>query len=132
MIYIQNRHEKMKKRYYKRYYHKFQSRTIANSIDFQTKEISMLFVLAYSTDLKLRVTSYVEEGHTLAQTAAIFNKVHPWSIIHWRKKYEATGNVENPPNAEHRVPYSMFRAVCSIRWLQSALIPLLRHGLARY
>ena len=85
----------MKKRYYKRYYHKFQSRTIANSIDFQTKEISMLFVMAYSADLKLRVTSYVEEGHTLAQTAAIFNKVHPWSIIHWRKKYKATGNVEN-------------------------------------
>ena len=61
----------MKKRYYKRYYHKFQSRTIANSIDFQTKEISMLFVMAYSTDLKLRVTSYVEEGHTLVQTAAL-------------------------------------------------------------
>ena len=27
--------------------------------------------MAYSTDLKLRVTSYVEEGHTLAQTAAL-------------------------------------------------------------
>ena len=83
----------MKKRYYKRYYHKFQSLTIANSIDFQTKEISMLFVMAYSTDLKLRVTSYVEEGHTLAQTAAL-RFILGLSFI-GEKKYKATGNVEN-------------------------------------
>lgn len=50
--------------------------------------------MAYSTDLKLRAIAYAEEGHTLAQTATVF-KVHPWSINHWRKKYKATGTVEN-------------------------------------
>lgn len=113
----------MKKRYYKRYYHKFQSRTIANSIDFQTKEISMLFVMAYSTDLKLRVTSYVEEGHTLAQTAAIFNKVHPWSIIHWRKKYKATGNVEN--QISRSVNKKSYRKSCS-NTLKNPRLPILK------
>ncbi len=49
--------------------------------------------MAYSNDLRLRVVEYVENGHTLAQAAELF-KVHIGTVIAWRKRYRATGNVE--------------------------------------
>ena len=49
--------------------------------------------MSYSRDLRRRVIGYIEEGHTLAQAAAVF-KVHVCSIIDWRKRYKATGDVK--------------------------------------
>ena len=42
---------------------------------------------------RVRVVEYVEEGRTLAQTAAVF-KVHIGTVIAWRKCYRTTGSVE--------------------------------------
>ena len=49
--------------------------------------------MAYDRDLRLRAIKYTEEGHTLAQTAAVF-KVNIGILIGWRKRYRATGDVK--------------------------------------
>ena len=49
--------------------------------------------MAYSKDLRFRVIEYVEDGHTLAQIAAVF-KVHIGTVIAWCKRYRTTGTVE--------------------------------------
>ena len=48
---------------------------------------------AYDRDLRLRAIKYTEEGHTLAQAAAVF-KVNIGTLIGWRKRYRATGDVK--------------------------------------
>ena len=50
--------------------------------------------MAYSKDLKLRAVAYVEEGHNMNQTAAVF-KVHICTVIRWVEQYKKTGTVEN-------------------------------------
>ena len=49
--------------------------------------------MAYDRDLRLRAIKYTEEGHTLAQAAAVF-KVNIGTLIGWRKRYRATGEVK--------------------------------------
>ena len=49
--------------------------------------------MAYDRDLRLRAIKYIEEGHTLAQAAAVF-KVNIGTLISWRKRYRATGDVK--------------------------------------
>ena len=49
--------------------------------------------MAYDRDLRLRAIKYTEEGHTLAQAAAVF-KVNIGTLIGWRKRYRATGDVK--------------------------------------
>ena len=41
----------------------------------------------------MRAIKYIEEGHTLAQAAAVF-KVNIGTLISWRKRYRATGDVK--------------------------------------
>lgn len=43
--------------------------------------------MAYSRDLKLRAVAYVEEGHNMNQTAAVF-KVHISTVIRWVEQYK--------------------------------------------
>ena len=43
--------------------------------------------MAYSQDLKLRAVAYVEEGHNMNQTAAVF-KVHICTVIRWVEQYK--------------------------------------------
>lgn len=50
--------------------------------------------MAYSRDLKLRAVAYVEEGHNMNQTAAVF-KVHISTVIRWVEQYKKTGDVKN-------------------------------------
>jgi len=49
--------------------------------------------MAYDRDLRLRAIKYTEEGRTLAQAAAVF-KVNIGTLIGWRKRYRATGDVK--------------------------------------
>ena len=49
--------------------------------------------MAYDRELRLRVSKYTEEGHTLVQAAAVF-KVNDGTLIGWRKRYRATGDVK--------------------------------------
>ena len=49
--------------------------------------------MAYDRDLRLRAIKYTEEGHTLAQAAAVF-KINISTIIAWKRRYEATGDVK--------------------------------------
>ena len=49
--------------------------------------------MAYDRDLRLRATKYTEEGHSLAQAAAVFN-VNVGTLIGWRKRCRATGDVK--------------------------------------
>ena len=49
--------------------------------------------MAYDRDLRLRAIKYTKEGHTSAQTAAVF-KVNIGTLIGWRKRYRATGDVK--------------------------------------
>ena len=49
--------------------------------------------MAYDRNLRLRAIKYTEEGHTLAQAAAVF-KVNIGTLIGWRKRYRATGDVK--------------------------------------
>ena len=49
--------------------------------------------MAYDRDLRLRAIKYTEEGHTLAEAAAVF-KVNIGTLIGWRKRYRATGDVK--------------------------------------
>ena len=49
--------------------------------------------MAYDRDLRLRAIKYTEEGHTLAQAAAVF-KVNIGTLIGWKKRYRATGDVK--------------------------------------
>ena len=49
--------------------------------------------MAYDRDLRLRAIKYTEEGHTLALAAAVF-KVNIGTLIGWKKRYEATGDVK--------------------------------------
>ena len=49
--------------------------------------------MSYDRDLQVRVTKYAEADHTLTQTAAVF-KVNIGTLIGWRKRYRATGDVK--------------------------------------
>ena len=49
--------------------------------------------MAYDRDLRLRAIKYTEEAHTLAQGAAVF-KLNIGTLIDWKKRYEATGDVK--------------------------------------
>ena len=49
--------------------------------------------MSYDRDLRLRALEYAKEGHSLTQTAAVF-KVNISTIIAWRRRYEATGDVK--------------------------------------
>ena len=49
--------------------------------------------MAYDRDLRLRAIKYTEEGYTLAQAAEI-SKVNIGTLIGWRKRYKATGDVK--------------------------------------
>ena len=49
--------------------------------------------MVYDRDLRLRAIKYTEEGHSLAQAAAVF-KVNIGTLIGWRKWYRATGDVK--------------------------------------
>ena len=49
--------------------------------------------MAYDRDLRLRAIKYTEEGHTLAQAAAVF-KINIGTLIGWRKDYRGTGDVK--------------------------------------
>ena len=49
--------------------------------------------MVYDRDLRLRAIKYTEEGLTLAQAAAVF-KVNIGTLIGWRKRYRATGDVK--------------------------------------
>ena len=43
--------------------------------------------------LRLRALEYAKEGHTLTQTAGVF-KVNISTVIAWKRRYEATGDVK--------------------------------------
>ncbi len=49
--------------------------------------------MAYDRELRLRVSKYTEEGHTLVQAAAVF-KVNIGTLIGWRKCARATKDVK--------------------------------------
>ena len=49
--------------------------------------------MSYDRDLRLRVLEYAQAGHSLTQTAAVF-KVNISTIIAWKRRYEATGDVK--------------------------------------
>ena len=49
--------------------------------------------MSYDSDLRLRALEYAKEGHTLTQTAGVF-KVNISTIIAWKRRYEATGDVK--------------------------------------
>ena len=49
--------------------------------------------MAYDRDLRLQAIKYTEEGRTLAQAAAVF-KVNIDTLIGWKKRYRATGDVK--------------------------------------
>ena len=49
--------------------------------------------MSYDRDLRLRALEYAKEGHSLTQTAAVF-KVNISTIIAWKRRYEATGDVK--------------------------------------
>ena len=49
--------------------------------------------MSYDRDLRLRVLEYAKEDHTLTQAAAVF-KINISTIIAWKRRYEATGNLK--------------------------------------
>ena len=49
--------------------------------------------MSYDRDLRLRALEYAKEGHSLTQTAGVF-KVNISTIIAWKRRYEATGDVK--------------------------------------
>ena len=49
--------------------------------------------MSYDRDLRLRALEYAKEGHSLTQTASVF-KVNISTIIAWKRRYEATGDVK--------------------------------------
>ena len=49
--------------------------------------------MAYDRDLRLQAIKYTEDGRTLAQAAAVF-KVNIDTLIGWKKRYRATGDVK--------------------------------------
>ena len=49
--------------------------------------------MSYDRDLRLRALEYAKEGHSLTQTAAVF-KINISTIIAWKRRYEATGDVK--------------------------------------
>ena len=65
---------------------------IANCLEIQVTP-HYTQAMPYDRDLRLRAIKYTEEGHTLAQAAAVF-KVNIGTLIGWRKRYRATGDVK--------------------------------------
>ena len=49
--------------------------------------------MSYDRDLRLRVLEYTQEAHSLTQTAGVF-KINISTIIAWKRRYEATGDVK--------------------------------------
>ena len=49
--------------------------------------------MPYDRDLRLRALEYAKEGHSLTQTATVF-KINISTIITWKWRYEATGDVK--------------------------------------
>ena len=49
--------------------------------------------MLYDRDLRLRALEYAKEGHSLTQTAAVFKR-NISTIIAWKRRYEATGDVK--------------------------------------
>ena len=49
--------------------------------------------MSHDRDLRLRALEYAKEGHSLTQTAAVF-KINISTIIAWKRRYEATGDVK--------------------------------------
>ena len=49
--------------------------------------------MVYDRDVSLRAIKYTKESHTLTQAAAVF-KVNVGTLIGWRKRYRATGDVK--------------------------------------
>ncbi len=49
--------------------------------------------MLYDRDLRLRTLEYAQEGYSLTQTASVF-KINISTIITWKKRYEATGDVK--------------------------------------
>ena len=56
---------------------------IAICLEIQLKILDNLYMV-YDRDLRLRAIKYTEEGHSLAQAAAVF-KVNIGTLIGWRK-----------------------------------------------
>ena len=65
---------------------------IANCLEIQVKN-HYTQAMSYDRDLRLRALEYAKEGHSLTQTASIF-KVNISTIIAWKRRYEATGDVK--------------------------------------
>ena len=49
--------------------------------------------MPYDRDLRLRALEYAKEDHSLTQSAAVF-KINISTIIAWKRRYEATGDVK--------------------------------------
>ena len=49
--------------------------------------------MSYDRDLSLRALEYAKEGYSLTQTASVF-KVNISTIIAWKRRYKATGDVK--------------------------------------
>ena len=49
--------------------------------------------MPYDRDLRLRALEYAKEGHSLTQTAVVC-KINISTIIAWKMRYEATGDVK--------------------------------------
>ena len=47
--------------------------------------------MSYARDLRVRAIEYIQEEHSVTQTAAVF-KVNISTIIDWKKRYEETGS----------------------------------------
>lgn len=60
---------------------------------------------AYSLDFRELVVSYVEEGHTQAETARQF-KLHPDTVGRWIKLKKTTGSLRAVPvpRSPHKLP----------------------------
>ena len=60
---------------------------------------------AYSLDFRELVVSYVEEGHTQAETARHF-KLHPDAVGRWIKLKKTTGSLRAVPvpRSPHKLP----------------------------
>ena len=52
--------------------------------------------MSYDRDLRLRLLEYVKAGHSFIPTASVF-KVNISTIIAWKRRYEATGDVKTKP-----------------------------------
>ena len=65
---------------------------IANCLEIQVKP-HYTQAMAYDRDLRLRALEYAKEGHSLTQTAGVF-KLNVSTIITWKRRYEATGDVK--------------------------------------